>query len=1448
MAYLYLTREYKAKEAAYSPIVQPHLKTIQGIEDPKPLLDRFGALPIFKKQADNLRIILQEVTCNVQANNYNVFCVRMVLPRGSNEYDTFHWAPKVKNWLENNPLSPNEISEIEAWLKEELEKERKSRELPELPEELKSWLGLSSVYLSNSTIYETQEWTESIKEKGTYDFKETICKSILNLQSNIPIDPVWEKEGDRNICLSSFEHQIYILFEKVNFENENPILILYKIFKGEKPNESELEQVLKNYLYPTADVNKERLIRDAKRAYPDYILIEPQLWFRIQEDSVANLALSPEEESLLQSATFPMFINGQAGSGKSTMLFYLFSHFCSLHKDGDFNPLFLTYNRRLLDTARKSVSSILKNHPNYSELEIDLKKVETFFHPFQDFILNNLVAENDKHVFSKEKYISFSKFKQCFLGIYTQKSLNCQLPNKKKYSPELVWHIIRTYIKGYDFENDFTIGNYEGLAKKDRSVSNEKYADVFNTIWNNWYSKFNSDFRLWDDQDLIRYVLKNIKLENFPQFPVIFCDEAQDFTKIEIELLLRLSAFTKYNLSHHSNIPFSFAGDPYQTINPTGFRWETLKTIFNERFEKLNPKGLSIRFEPLSQNYRSKPAIIKFTNLIQGFRYKYLQIQELRPQSAWQKLEGVTPCIFILDQDIKIENLKVVADKTIILIPTDADENQEFDYVRNDSILSSFIQLPDNEDTPISNVMSASTSKGLEFDRVVLYNFGNAISKTFQKAIEGNELNDSEFIELSHFCNKLYVAISRARNYLFIIDNEEGYKNFWEYFMKTDFLISEFEKGNYWTENEVSPLIRGLKEDIDNIKEENPLKVAKELEESGREQGNYSLLQRAQQYYKLEGKDTDALRCEAWAFWFKENWEKAGNSFSQLGETNQASKAFWRGQNWQSIKELFESKDVNVLQLEVADYMLGNKELSSFFPNEKFIEECDINNETWKAVILKVQKEFEGNNSTTDYSNYAVFAQKIANKGFKQFYNFSGNLYFKDKSYENAVKCWDRNENKEHNDYYNAKLELSQEVNDKLFWMQKLKQDDKIVALYNTSGLTIESHNIIFGALIRRNEFDKSISYEGITLQAKVKRLLENFNSSEQKQKIFDFLLKNEEEGLKILKDNIKTFQDFFANKDAIRLILKRENWKDLLDELDKELRSALPGKFIESFVDVICEEIDNKNVERISYAINLVGELNKRDDKLTENIKIIKAIAYSEVTPELFSFNLRERLEAFVTKCVWEKTGWRGDMNFKEIGTALERLGAKSITLQDEIYDYIIKYEPEFSDWAKARWIKVAQRRIEYEKNQKRLGFVKKIEDDIKGKIDEWKLNLSLIDDEPEFPVLKEKENIPFIFKNLKIYGLPENPKTEENKNKVIIALLTYEIRINCNSKLVSVEECETGRTIDIDVSKKEIGGLGVSRKGDEFTCENKFSGSFDKTNSLKLYINDFNLTIVIE
>jgi hypothetical protein len=78
----------------------------------------------------------------------------------------------------------------------------------------------------------------------------------------------------------------------------------------------------------------EAVLKASRRAYPAVLLADDNLWMNLQKETQANMALSPEESKVLRSARrtagpdgllsggFPMFINGRAGSGKTTILQY----------------------------------------------------------------------------------------------------------------------------------------------------------------------------------------------------------------------------------------------------------------------------------------------------------------------------------------------------------------------------------------------------------------------------------------------------------------------------------------------------------------------------------------------------------------------------------------------------------------------------------------------------------------------------------------------------------------------------------------------------------------------------------------------------------------------------------------------------------------------------------------------------------------------------------------------------------------------------------------------------------------------------------------------------------------------------------------------------------------------------------------------------------------------
>jgi hypothetical protein len=93
-------------------------------------------------------------------------------------------------------------------------------------------------------------------------------------------------------------------------------LFLLDLFPAGNPPPLSIESIINEW--------KKNSENSKKRAYPQYILADDTLWMDIEKDPQSNFTLSREEIDILSTCTkgtaFPLFINGRAGSGKSTML------------------------------------------------------------------------------------------------------------------------------------------------------------------------------------------------------------------------------------------------------------------------------------------------------------------------------------------------------------------------------------------------------------------------------------------------------------------------------------------------------------------------------------------------------------------------------------------------------------------------------------------------------------------------------------------------------------------------------------------------------------------------------------------------------------------------------------------------------------------------------------------------------------------------------------------------------------------------------------------------------------------------------------------------------------------------------------------------------------------------------------------------------------------------
>lgn len=174
-----------------------------------------------------------------------------------------------------------------------------------------SALNASENIYEDSHCCETKLWVDRISSPEFKDWKSLMLDPLLEtLDSKI--------EGLAEIR-SPKDNRYGILFRRVPSEK---MAILFTPFKDQPPS----EMVKKRYpdLLAQESPAKETVLRKTKRAYPHELVLNEQAWLDVQSDADGNMALSMEEIAVLQSARnsqggFPLFINGSAGSGKSTI-------------------------------------------------------------------------------------------------------------------------------------------------------------------------------------------------------------------------------------------------------------------------------------------------------------------------------------------------------------------------------------------------------------------------------------------------------------------------------------------------------------------------------------------------------------------------------------------------------------------------------------------------------------------------------------------------------------------------------------------------------------------------------------------------------------------------------------------------------------------------------------------------------------------------------------------------------------------------------------------------------------------------------------------------------------------------------------------------------------------------------------------------------------------------
>jgi len=1042
----------------------------------------------------------------------------------------------MKDWETGGWYSAADRKNIENKMSQMYQEYRASLELPQIRDNnLIAWLEKPEIHFNpkETDLYESKEWVDKIKK---IDFFDTLHKCLTEIAEHCENGST---ESDNKFQTPAGKYNKY--------ENGN-INIYYKVFHNIKvrgqikciiylkdlcrKTECHDLKYLDNMTFDGSVDKLDDIASISYKAYPLYILADIDIWKKVEKENI-NIALSSEEQKILSEIKFPAFINGRAGSGKSTMLFYLFTEFLDMkifREDflvNNYDLLYLTYSSNLKNMAHATINDILYDKAVKKYTNIDdrfnnkfaLKAhIGKYFFTFRDYLISHLNEEEKNETFNQINYISYNLFEELYLN-NIHSNISCNL-GTKKVPPEVLWHVIRTYIKGYDDSDFLTPEKYSSIDSKEISVENETFRNSYE-IWDRWYRLLHKNYKLWDDQDLVRYVL-NYKMQQKPgKYSVVFCDEAQDFTRTEINFLLRSSSFYGYDLSSFENIPFAFAGDPLQTINPTGFRWGALTFYFHSLFVDKMKANIKVESAELSSNYRSSSEIVKFSNLIQAVR-KGINAESIKPQLAWRKENEDSinmPLIYIIGDNLTPEDFIKNAENTYVIVPfSDETENALLEKVKNDDILK---KLSLKSEYCLNNIFTANKIKGIEKEKIIIYKFGDFFIKNCSDLISGfidklssNKISESDRIKFSYYFNKLYVAVTRAREKLYIVDTQAAYDKFWKYMIfespeyeiltsRISSVLSETVFKESW-KNNLMPIRLGDREDFKDIEEKLPEVLAEELYEKGQQLKESYYLAKAAGYYNKAGDKHGEKKAKAFSYKFRKEFEKAGDLFKEF-DPLEALRCYWTGKCWKTICDNIEVyRKCDILKLKSAKFMHEiNKEslmdmlLCITNDSEGFLSESSYNTLMWKNILNSAGEFILAKCETPQdlFTNFTSAEREslqaallIANRTYGEtasirnvlgMYSFANNVYLEAYEYWQFFDGPELEKFKFKNLFYYCLARLSDKVIDKINNFLAGKFTDEVFEIERENRNTKDPALMkVFGDFfLNKNEFVKAFEY-----------------------------------------------------------------------------------------------------------------------------------------------------------------------------------------------------------------------------------------------------------------------------------------------------------------------------------------------------------------------------------
>ena len=914
----------------------------------------------FKKRHENFRTIYTYEERKIQGQDVRCFVALCVIQRGNASYDRFH-AAGTSNAERATITGRDHVDWNSHWLaiEDELRRFPAPAPLPQLGGEEIQFIDRDAGLLQtvfDYPIYETKGWVDQTSGSSFEDpFKvaEALDGVIMAVESD-------ETLNKKTIPLTLTPYGIQGAdeadrksIEYCRLQDKAGRFAWFLIGLG-TPEELQRSRTALGSALPEEGIpDFDRLANACRRAYPYDMINDKDRWAEMERDRDGNFVLSEEELRIVSGPVqFPLFVTGRAGSGKSTMLQYLFADFFFRYlerRDAEpgsiLPPVYLSYSDNLVENAQHLAEVLFeKNHVFQKKLSNlglgfanDVKPlIPDSFLTFQRMVrrcIEDVNPEAGTTRFRPENHVSYARFRAMWM-----KTFGRDRNSFRDFGPELSWHVIRTYIKGWDSEAYCEPEDYDEIGAKNQSVTPEVFRNIFNRVWP-WYQKLQQEGVLWDDQDLVRYCLAPdddiAETCVSERFSAVFCDESQDFTRVETDLILRLSTFAHRRIDNEKwlkKLPFVFAGDEFQTLNPTGFSWDSLRAYFTERLCKSIQRSESFAApDPinLKKNYRSTPPVVRLANRLQLLRQTRCNTgNNTEPQEPFDTDVNAEPvfCLDAKDQDVWD---RLVESHVSLIIPC-ADGQTPQDFLENSPAKGKLAFYDDGTPQGIT-VYNPIQAKGLEYPAVAIYGFDNEMPSElgldellqwFDRK-SNKEPSAATEIGLKYFLSNAYVSATRAKQKLFVL-GDFSLDSFWAFaFAEPDGsllnkastlekrMLGTLRNPDEWTSsgntNETggnggaegrnrSKLGHILKGDIDNLSAGfvDAKTAAKTTESRALSLQDPGLMRQAAARHRELGDPKGEKRCEAYANLYGSNFKEAGRLFLAADESDEAVSSLWR--------------------------------------------------------------------------------------------------------------------------------------------------------------------------------------------------------------------------------------------------------------------------------------------------------------------------------------------------------------------------------------------------------------------------------------------------------------------------------------------------------------------------------------------------------------------------